>query len=287
MIDPKTYEKALRAARNVARTSTRAAVGLGMLTTTGGCLSDTGGVGELSEDAVQDTLLSDGLGDVVAEIVDAVMADIFDAALPDTVVVDMVTPPDALVVDMVTPPDALVVDMVTPPDGELVDMVTPPDALVVDMVTPPDGELVDMVTPPDATEDVLAEVIAGDADVSTDVAASCNCLMPTELACTGWQEYGGECKADEDCDSNSWDGSDMKCGEAGTCQIATCDYEDAFDLVCQGDVCHQPEGWGPCCDAAYESEACMMGGAIPGCTPWGPPAPSAYDGLTLADFGLC
>jgi hypothetical protein len=243
MIDPKTYEKALRAARNVARTSTRAAVGLGMLTTTGGCLSDTGGVSELSEDAVQDTLLSDGLGDVVAEIVDAVMADIFDAALPDAVVVDMVTPPDAVVVDMVTPPDA--------------------------------------------TEDVLAEVIAGDADVSTDVAASCNCLMPTELACTGWQEYGGECKADEDCDGNSWEGSDMKCGEAGTCQIAVCDYEDAFDLVCQGDVCHQPEGWGPCCDAAYESEACMMGGAIPGCTPWGPPAPSAYDGLTLADFGLC
>jgi hypothetical protein len=278
MIDPKTYEKALRAARNVARTSTRAAVGLGMLTTTGGCLSDTGGVGESSGDAVQDTLLSDGSGDVVAEIVDAVMADIFTDAVP---------PPDGQLVDAITPPDAVMADGDTPPDAVMADGDTPPDAVMADGDTPPDAVMADMITPPDATEDVLTEVIASDADVSTDVAASCNCLMPTELACTGWEEYGSECKADEDCDGNSWGGSDMKCGEAGTCQIAVCDYEDAFDLVCQGEICHEPEGWGPCCNAAYESEACMMGGAIPGCTPWGPPAPSAYDGLTLADFGIC
>ena len=74
MIDPKTYEKALRAARNVARSSGRAAVGLGLLANTTGCLGSDSTGGTAPGDA--DAALSDATADAVSDIVDAVMADL-------------------------------------------------------------------------------------------------------------------------------------------------------------------------------------------------------------------
>ena len=92
MIDPKTYEKALRAARNVARSSGRAAVGLGLLANTTGCLgSDTTNGTETA-----DAALADATSDAVSDIVDAVMADLFvDTAAPADSTVSDASEPDA------------------------------------------------------------------------------------------------------------------------------------------------------------------------------------------------
>jgi hypothetical protein len=108
------------------------------------------------------------------------------------------------------------------------------------------------------------------------------------MACTGWNSTEAECKADEDCATINWEGNDTQCGDDGLCQISTCETEEApfSGLVCYEGVCSEPEGFGECCEAAYENVDCMANGTIPGCSPWGPPAPGAYDGLTLADFGL-
>ena len=262
MIDPKTYEKALRAARNVARSSGRAAVGLGLLANTSGCLtSDTSGGAEA--DAVADAALSDAAADVVSDVVDAVMADL---------AMDTSTPPET------TTSDATVADAPTEDVGS-------PDASIADATTSDAGTADAAIT--DASPgDVLTEVIEGDG-TSTVIADPCVCLTPTDLACTGWEKTDYECTTEEDCSQIDWQGSDTQCNDAGFCEIGSCVSEDEefSGLVCYEGVCSAGEGFGECCEAAYNNEECMMG-AIPGCTPWGPPAPGAYDGLTLADYGL-
>ena len=274
MIDPKTYEKALRAARNVARSSGRAAVGLGLLANTTGCLSsETNGASQ--SEVAADAALMDAVADAGGSVVDAVMADLaMDSAPPSDTVESDATLGDATLADA-TEPDA------TEPDAVVVD-ATKPDAVVADATKP------DVMT--DATsEDVLAEVVEGDG-TSTDIATetACVCLTPTDMACTGWETTNDECKTDQDCAGNNWEGNDTQCGEDGLCQIGTCESEDQpfSGLVCYEGVCSEAEGFGECCEAAYENADCMENGPIPGCSPWGPPAPGAYDGLTLADFGL-
>ena len=266
MIDPKTYEKALRAARNVARSSGRAAVGLGLLANTTGCLgSDSTGGGSVGE---ADAALTDATADAVSDIVDAVLADL---------AMDTATPPET------TTSDATVTDAVMV-DAPMAD-VGSPDASIVDATEPDAGTSDAAIT--DATAgDVLTEVIEGDG-TSTVIADPCVCLTPTDLACTGWEKTDYECTTDGDCTQIDWQGSDTQCNDAGFCEIGSCVSEDEefSGLVCYEGVCSAGEGWGECCEAAYDNEECMMG-AIPGCTPWGPPAPGAYDGLTLADYGL-
>ncbi len=261
MIDPKTYEKALRAARNVARTSGRAAVGLGLLANTSGCLSsDSTGA---STNADQDAAVADAAADAVSDIVDAVMADL----AMDTAVSSETTTGDA------AEPDAVLVDA-TQTDAQM------PDAAVAD-ATEPDAAITDA-----DPGDVLTEVIEGDG-TSTGIADPCVCLTPTDMACTGWETTEMPCTTDEECADMTWEGSDTECSDQGFCQIGTCSTEDEpfSGLVCYEGVCSEGEGFGECCEAAYNNEACMQG-PIPGCTPWGPPAPGAYDGLTLADYGL-
>ena len=278
MIDPKTYEMALRAARNVARSSGRAAVGLSLLANTTGCLSsETTGAADAAGEV--DAALLDAATDAIGGVVDAVMADLAmdSGATPDTVETDATTS-DATVADATTP-DATVVDA-TKSDA------TTPDATVAD-ATKPDATVADATKPDVTSEDVLTEVIEGDG-TSTDIAMFCECLTPTDMACTGWNDTDTECKSDADCGALDWQGNDSQCGDAGLCQLASCatDDEPFTDLVCFGGMCNEPEGFGECCEAAYADETCMGQGAIPGCSPWGPPAPDAYDGLTLADFGL-
>lgn len=260
MIDPKTYERALRAARNVARSSGRAAVGLGLLANTSGCLSSDS-TGSSDGDASADAALMDAAADAVGGVVDAVMADL---AMDSTTATDT------------TQSDAVMVD-----DAEV-------DAVMVD-VSEADAVMVDATEPDAATTDVLAEVVQGDG-TSTDIAVStpCVCLTPTDMACTGWETTEYECKVDEDCADINWEGNDTRCGDGGLCQIGLCESEEQpfSGLVCYEGLCSEPEGFGECCEAAYASEACAAKGSIPGCSPWGPPAPGAYDGLTLADFGL-
>jgi len=269
VIDPKTYEKALRAARNVARSSGRAAVGLGLLANTTGCLSSGSPGVSVEADAAADAALSDAASEVISDVVDAVMADLAmdSTGLAETTEGDAVKV-DAVITDA-TEPDA------TEPDAVIAD-ATEPDA------TEPDAAIADAVN-----EDVLAEVIEGDG-TSTVIADPCVCLTPTDLACTGWETTDAECKVDEDCAEMTWEGSDTQCGDEGFCQIGTCGTEEEpfSQFICYEGMCSEGEGFGECCEAAYNNEDCANKGAIPGCTPWGPPAPGAYDGLTLADYGL-
>ncbi len=264
MIDPKTYERALRAARNVARSSGRAAVGLGLIANTTGCLSSSGS-STAGEDVAADAALEDAASDASSDIIDAVLADL---AADSAVVADAASTVDATW-------DA------GPGD------TSEPDAAAPD-ATLADAEPTDGGGAGDASPDVLTEVIEGDG-TSTDVAQLCECLTPTDLACTGWETTSVACTTDEDCADIDWQGSDSQCGDDGMCQLGLCEHEDQpfSGLICFQGVCNEPEGFGECCEAAWNDPACAeQQMPIPGCTPWGPPAPGAYDGLTLADYGL-
>ena len=277
MIDPKTYNKAMRAARNVARSSARAAVGLGLLTGASACDSASEGAASADQgvDVAGDAAISGDGGIKTADVLDSELMETAGGDLSDGgPAEDLGVTDDGIPLQDAGPAK----DLETGPvDAGAMDTAVADDA--VDAGS-------DIVADAPAT-DVLVEVME-EMDTSTDVGSSCSCLMPTEYACTGWEELvGSKCETDAECAENSWDGADVICNDSGVCAMGLCDLSDKelFGLVCSDGLCHEGEGWGPCCEAAMVNEDCNMG-IVPGCTPWGPPAPSAYDGLTLADFGL-
>lgn len=287
MIDPKTYGKAMRAAASVVRGSRKTAGALttvALLTAGPACLTDTK-PGAMSQD-VDGGIVAD-LGGADMATVDGIVQDLLDALF------DQGTPdglPDGVTVDA-APGELPVADVA--PDGSASDVAvtdgSPSDVAVSDGASqdvtvsdiPPwdEGTAVDTaVSDPGTLPDLV-----DDDWVATDMAGGDGsnvhfCLVSNGEPCDGWWDSKTVCSDEVPCQEFQWEFSDIACID-GTCQTATCEGASA----CIADVCHegdlQNEEAMECCQLAYQDPNAQW--PIPGCNPWGPPAPPRWDGRRL------
>ena len=274
MRDPKTHSRALRAALQVARGNrTQAAsvvTGVVMLT---GCGGDATG-DDLPQDDVS-TLDSDAqtAGDAVSALVDAMdaaadasMADDAHSATAETSGGDAGSPmEDTAAEDTTTTSDDTMV--VTP------DAADPSDAMSGDTADSDEAPCVDMC----------------------------------------WQPNGDTCTTHVDCNQPEVLGTCLDSGEPCSPGEAPCADGDvcegyvppitvyvdssgevppfASDLKCIDGFCHEGDAISPaaqaCCGWGPEGETLPwcegLEAPMPGCTPWGPPAPPSFDGQPLAE----
>lgn len=206
-------------------------------------------------------------------VVDAMAAGEDTAALLD----DIMNPSP----DVETAPDEVVATEDTAASVDVGEAA--PDAQVVD-AGPAD---VGPVEPEDAgpiEEDIAVTDTGSTAD---PVAAEGTCLFPTGKDCLAeLQDTGIPCEGNADC--SDWTGADTVCTD-GKCERFMCD--DAAE-VCYSASCHAGQGHtdpelaakaDACCIEIWESPEPPTG-AVPGCTPWGPPAPPEDRGYRLAEL---
>ncbi|MDP6943404.1 MAG: hypothetical protein QF464_04580 [Myxococcota bacterium] len=267
MREPRTHERALRAALQVARGNRKQAAsvvtGVAMLT---GCSSDAGeGDHHIAGDATTQDSASTTAEDAVQALLDAM-----DAAAAG----DAATAPQ---------PDA---DPIADASGQTGD-----DATTLEVW--------------DAAAGHSGDDAASQAGEDTAATADCidSCWQPTETACTthtdcNMPEVPGACATTgETCNY-----SDMLCPDEQACEGYEPPKEVYVDpetgepdeynsgLECIDGMCHEGDQFSAaaqaCCgfDPIEPLPWCEgIGAPIPGCTPWGPPAPPAFDGTTLAE----
>ena len=315
MRSPKTHERALRAALQVARGNRRQAAsaltGLTMLATGPGCgdSATTSNTGHDSTSTNPETSAGDTAGRTANDAVQRLLDQVSETSEPagDTgPTTEITSPPDTVAgADVVTSPDTVTSPDITPaPDTTpAADATTGADVTAVTDATNPqdDAAAMDAHMGADTTATMDA-MPSGDAD--EDCLAHC------------WQPNGTVCVEHVDCNVEEVMGT---CADStDPCKWATdCDasgtvacegyqppveapidpntgdiYEYSTEVKCIDGICHEGDsisaeaqnccGWGAGAIEAWP----LCEGLMPpvgGCTPWGPPAPPAFDGVSLAE----
>jgi hypothetical protein len=291
-----THDQALRAALQVARGNRRqtaaAVTGLVML---GGCGDsvDTANTGTDEPDTAVTAGDTNTTGDAGA------LVDALDMAAEDALEAEVQTIGDtstAPAADVTT--DASATET---PDVESVDAAGPADAMTTEdatamhdgMTASDDASAMDAEAEGDAVSEVdgadVIECINGCWEPNgTTCTEHMDCAVPEDIigACAGSGDpcvYVWECVEGEVCEGGKaaiTPNLDPETGEL---------YQFSSGVACFDGMCHE----GDQISAAAQA-CCSVGGeeALPwcddlqappgGCTPWGPPAPPAYDGTTLA-----
>ena len=287
MRKPTTHDQALRAALQVARGNRRhtaaAVTGLVML---GGCGGDGDPINNTPDDpdtsTVNDASSTAGDAQALVDSLDEAAQDALQAEVEATE--DASAAPEEVTEDAGTADAAVVADAAMPEDvTEAHDSVMIGDAVTAD--------------------DTTAE---GDAESEGDAADVVECIN----GC--WQPNGKTCTEHMDCAvledtigacSVSGDEcvQDWQCPEGEVCEggeqaispnidpVTGELYEFSSGVACFDGMCHEGDQISAaaqaCCSFGGEDQLpwCENLEAPPGgCTPWGPPAPPAHDGSTLA-----
>jgi len=282
MRDPKTHQRALRAALQVARGNRRqtaaALTGVVMLT---GCSDDPGATNGQTGDTVS---AADSGGHTAGDAVQALIDALDAAADPGPVTGDATDGASSA-------PDATQGDSTasSAPDGaeeKDVDDQNSVDTHDSTASSAPDGaDEQDSVD----NDDILACIDSCWQSNDTMCTAHADCNVPEVLGLC--EVNGAPC---------NW--GDKACPDGEVCEGYEAPKEVYLDpstgepsewnsgLECIDGVCHEGDQFSlaaqACCSGGLEGEDLPwcegMGGPMPGCTPWGPPAPPAFDGMTLA-----
>lgn len=269
---------ALRAARRVTatsrsvgrlvqRTALRTALTVALATAPLGCGSDSpaGSTGAAFDSSVVDALASNpDTAALLTDILDP-STDTGQSEGTDDIVAIEDTPP---VADLATAED----------EGPPVDTGPTEDL----------GSADDVVTIGDAGSTGMDAAPTPDVSGGPIDPADGTCLFPTGNACTAnFQPTGATCETAADC--ADWTGADMVCTADGKCEMYTCEAgaEVCYDGSCHAGQGHQDETLSKladtCCIEIWESPDPPLG-AVPGCTPWGPPAPPIDRGYRLSQL---
>jgi hypothetical protein len=284
MRKPMTHDQALRAALQVARGNRRqtaaAATGLIML---GGC-GDVSDTTNSPDDVVDSADVASTSGDAEA------LVDALDMAAEDALGAEVQATEDTSTAP--EPDVATDASATETADVESVDAAGLADAAATEDTT----AMHDGMTASD-------DGVEGDAEGEADAAVECidGCWQPNGTACTEHMDCAvledviGACTASgEEC-VQDWQCLEGEVCEGGAQAISpNLDpetgelYEFSSGVACFDGMCHEgaqiSAAAQACCSFGGEEQLpwCDEQAILGGCTPWGPPAPPAYDGTTLA-----
>ena len=302
MRDPKTHTRALRAALQVARgkrkTTTAAVTGLVML---GGCADDEGS----APGPLVDTPTADADATAATDAVQALVDTMDAAATQDAgpAQTDVAPAPDVAPPAPDTTPPAPDVDGA--PDAQSADDVTADQDAEADCITycyQPTTTA--CTTTLDCAKDEVLGTCAGSGDPCSWYDTSLNCPVTVPEVMGLCPDGETECSPTQPCPDGQ-----IGCDGWSPAEYEQCDgytppvvvdsdpetgavNEQPWNVICVDGFCHEgnqvSEAAMACCFPSSEEENLTWceghyANWEAGCMAWGPPAPPAFDGLTLTE----